>query len=111
MWCVVTVGVRRGAEDGLRMLHSLNSLKDAAPPRLGASLLCVATALITLPAHSVPFRGVSHTVTGVNGLSVDQYSWYDSAKRLRTVSLKQEGNGNPGHGGYAVQMTYQTGSG
>jgi hypothetical protein len=111
MWCVVTVGVRRGAEDGLRMLHSLNSLKDAAQPRLGASLLCVATALITLPAHSVPFRGVSHTVTGVNGLSVDQYSWYDSAKRLRTVSLKQEGNGNPGHGGYAVQMTYQTGSG
>ena len=25
----------------------------------------------------------------------------------RTVSLKQEGGGNPGHGGYAVQMTYQ----
>jgi hypothetical protein len=55
------------------------------------------------------FHGVAHTVTTVNGLSVDQYSWYDSHKLLRTVSLKQEGNGNPGHGGYAVQMTYQNG--
>jgi hypothetical protein len=30
---------------------------------------------------------------------------------LRTVSLKQEGNGNPGHGGYAVRMTYQINGG
>jgi len=56
------------------------------------------------------FTGVHHVVTTVNGLSVDQYSWYDSHRLLRTVSLKQEGNGNPGHGGYAVQMTYQHGA-
>jgi hypothetical protein len=49
----------------------------------------------------------THAVATVNGLKVDRYSWLDSNQRLRTVSLKQEGNGNPGHGGYAVQMTYQ----
>src|SRR5690349_20210993 len=48
-----------------------------------------------------------HTVTVINGLHVDQYQWLDSNQRPRTVALKQEGNGNPGHGGYAIQMTYQ----
>lgn len=59
------------------------------------------------PSQAAFFSGVQHTVATVNGLSVDQYSWYDSKRLLRTVSLKQEGNGNAGHGGYAVQMTYQ----
>ncbi len=49
---------------------------------------------------------VVHTVTTVNGLKVDRYAWADSAGHTRTVSLKQEGNGNPTHGGYAIQMTY-----
>lgn len=62
--------------------------------------------LAAAPAQAF-FNGVQHTVTTVNGMSVDQYSWYDSQRLLRTVSLKQEGNGNTGHGGYAVQMTYQ----
>jgi hypothetical protein len=62
--------------------------------------------IIAAPAQAF-FSGVQHTVTTVNGLSVDQYSWYDSTRLLRTVSLKQEGSGNSGHGGYAVQMTYQ----
>lgn len=76
-----------------------------------AFLLCIATTLsFAEPVAAKHFTGVHHTVTMVNGLSVDQYSWYDSHKLLRTVSLKQEGNGNPGHGGYAVQMTYQNGS-
>src|SRR3954467_4225392 len=52
-------------------------------------------------------QAVAHVVTVVGSLKVDQYKWFDSACLLRTVSLKQEGNGNPGHGGYAVQMTYQ----
>lgn len=52
---------------------------------------------------------VTHTVTNVNGLSVDLYSWTDSAGLKRTVALKREGGGNPGHGGYAIQMTYETG--
>jgi hypothetical protein len=61
---------------------------------------------VLLPVGSAS-AAVSHTVTTVNGLMVDRYSWPDSNGRVRTVSLKQEGAGNPGHGGYAVQMTYQ----
>jgi hypothetical protein len=78
----------------------------------GAAFLCGLLPLsVGTSAEAAYFKGVEHIVTVVNGLSVDQYSWYDSHKLLRTVSLKQEGNGNPGHGGYAVQMTYQTDGG
>jgi len=51
--------------------------------------------------------GVQRVSTTVLGLKVDQFTWTDSHGLPRTVSLKQEGNGNAGHGGYAVQMTYQ----
>jgi hypothetical protein len=57
--------------------------------------------------ESVVGSGVQRTPTSVLGFNVDQYVWTDSAGQTRTVSLKQEGNGNSGHGGYAVQMTYQ----
>jgi hypothetical protein len=63
--------------------------------------------LLLLGASSALAAGVTHQVTVINGLQVDQYSWPDSSGLTRTVSLKQEGNGNPGHGGYAIQMTYQ----
>ena len=43
--------------------------------------------------------GVTHQVAMINGLQVDNYSWPDSGGFPRTVALKQEGNGNPGHGG------------
>jgi len=49
---------------------------------------------------------VSHTVGSVNGIKADIFSWYDAMHLPRTVALKQEGNGNSGHGGYAIQMTY-----
>ncbi len=55
--------------------------------------------------------GVQRISTTVLGINVDQYSWTDSQGLTRTVSLKQEGNGNTGHGGYAVQMTYQVPNG
>ncbi len=77
---------------------------------IGAAPFCAAMLLLGAAPAQAYFKGVQHAVTTVNGLSVDQYSWYDSHKLLRTVSLKQEGNGNPGHGGYAVQMTYQNGT-
>lgn len=54
-----------------------------------------------------PLTWVTHTEAVVLGLHVEQYAWYDSQCLKRTVSLKLEGAGNPGHGGYAVQMTYQ----
>ncbi len=50
---------------------------------------------------------VVHRQTKVKGVLVDQYAWPDSKGLKRTVSLKREGGGNPGHGGYAVQMTYE----
>jgi hypothetical protein len=78
--------------------------------RVGLALFCVAVVLVAAAPARAYFKGVQHIVTTVNGLSVDQYSWYDAHKLLRTVSLKQEGNGNPGHGGYAVQMTYRNGA-
>ncbi len=49
---------------------------------------------------------VTHTAGVVNGVMCDIWTWTDSASMPRTVALKMEGNGNPGHGGYAVQMTY-----
>lgn len=63
-------------------------------------------AAVLLPSATAS-AAVQHTVTTVNGLKVDRYSWTDSNGRMRTASLKREGEGNPGHGGYAVQMTYQ----
>src|SRR5437763_7723436 len=63
--------------------------------------------LLLFSASSALAAGVSHQVAVVNGLQVDKYSWLDSHGLTRTVSLKQEGNGNAGHGGYATQMTYQ----
>jgi hypothetical protein len=50
---------------------------------------------------------IIHQVMVINGVTVDRYVWVDSKGRPRTVALKREGNGNPGHGGYAVQMSYQ----
>ncbi len=51
--------------------------------------------------------GVGFVTDGVNGIRVDRYTWTDSAGRPRTVSLKRQGEGNPGNGGYAVQITYE----
>ena len=57
--------------------------------------------------HEGSAAPVQHGVTTVNGLKVDAYRWTDSKGRPRAVFLKREGEGNPGHGGYAVRMTYQ----
>ncbi len=57
----------------------------------------------------LPAAAVSVTSGTVNGLAADIWSWTDAAGNTRTVALKQEGNGNPGHGGYAVQFTYVAG--
>lgn len=54
-------------------------------------------------------RAVTRADATVNGLKVDRYEWLDSNGLSRTVSLKKQGQGNPGNGGYAVQMTYQVG--
>lgn len=54
-----------------------------------------------------PALAVTVTQTVVDGLKVNQYAWTDSQGRPRTLSLKIEGSGNPGHGGYAVAASYQ----
>ncbi|MGV3619360.1 MAG: hypothetical protein ACO1OB_01010 [Archangium sp.] len=51
--------------------------------------------------------GVSFKQETVNGIAVNTYTWTDSGGKPRTVSLKREGSGNAGHGGYAVQFTYE----
>ena len=56
-----------------------------------------------------PAAAVSMTTGTVGGLAADIWSWTDSAGLPRTVALKQEGNGNAGHGGYAIQFTYSAG--
>lgn len=67
-----------------------------------------AFALVTGFAHTAASAAPpSHVATTVNGIKVDRYTWQDSHQRPRSVSLKMEGHGNSGHGGYAVQMTYQ----
>jgi hypothetical protein len=51
--------------------------------------------------------GVSRQTAQVLGVVVDRYQWIDSNNRPRTASLKRQGAGNPGNGGYAVQLTYE----
>ncbi len=53
---------------------------------------------------------VTHKIVVVNGVQVHKYTWKDSRGLERSVSLKRQTDANPGNGGYAVQMTYQTGS-
>jgi hypothetical protein len=61
-------------------------------------------------ATPLPAAAVSVNTATVNGVSADVWSWTDAAGHTRTVALKKEGNGNSGHGGYAVQFTYQAGN-
>jgi hypothetical protein len=75
-------------------------------PVLAAALLATAT-LLALPADAAPQDEVTVKKKTVNGVVADVYSWYDSRGLLRTVALKRQGGGNPGNGGYAVQMTYR----
>lgn len=51
--------------------------------------------------------GISFKRETISGIAVDTYTWLDSTGHTRTVSLKREGAGNSGHGGYAVQLTWE----
>jgi hypothetical protein len=75
--------------------------------RIIAGLGIAAGVLLALAAPAEAAGKVAHRKTRVKGVEVDQYAWTDSQGLKRTVSLKREGGGNPGHGGYAVQMTYE----
>ena len=70
------------------------------------ALAAAALGLLAPVAAFAAFAGVSHTTALVNGVRCDVWTWTDSTGHPRTVALKLEGHGNPGHGGYAVQMTY-----
>lgn len=67
----------------------------------------LSAAVCTLAAAASPAGAATVQTATVNGFVVDRVSWTDSMGRIRTASLKREGNGNAGHGGYAVQMTYR----
>jgi hypothetical protein len=70
---------------------------------LSAAVVAVVGSLASVPAAQAVIK---QTLT-INGSKVDRFLWKDSAGRNRTISLKREGEGNAGHGGYAVQATYQ----
>jgi hypothetical protein len=72
------------------------------------SLLLATIAALLCCGHAA---AATHTVARVGNIRVDLYSWKDSAGLKRTVALKREGGGNPGHGGYAIRMTYVAGKG
>lgn len=75
---------------------------------LAAAVLAAFAAVAGKPTISA---AVQVQLVTVNGFVVDRYTWRDSRNRPRSVSLKRQGNGNPGNGGYAVQMTYQVNNG
>jgi hypothetical protein len=81
------------------------STPSARTVLLGSALL--ASALLAAPATAAPQDEVTVKRKTVNAVVADVYSWYDSRGLLRTAALKRQGEGNPGNGGYAVQMTYR----
>lgn len=78
-------------------LHGLARIVSLCP-----LVWCLAAA----PAQALTMQNVT-----VNNLEVYRYTWTDSKGLTRSLSLKKEGDGNPGHGGYAVQMVYKYRSG
>jgi hypothetical protein len=70
----------------------------------------IALALAASVLTPLPALAVTHTTGTVNGVAADIWSWKDAAGLARTVAIKQEGGGNPGHGGYAIQFTYFVGT-
>jgi hypothetical protein len=76
--------------------------------RSGAAVVALALVVpaLTPVAAAAAVAPVTHGPATVNGLAVALWTWIDSQGMPRTVALKKEGHGNPGHGGYAVQMTY-----
>jgi len=78
--------------------------------RLIGTILAAAlplSAAMAPAAEAAPKDEVKHAARTVGGIAVDTYSWFDSNGLFRTVSLKRQGGGNTGNGGYAVAMTYQ----
>jgi hypothetical protein len=64
--------------------------------------------LMAATAHHA--EAVSVTTGTVNGQAAHIWQWTDASGHPRTVALKLEGQGNAGHGGYAIQFTYMVGT-
>ncbi|MFC3693945.1 hypothetical protein [Chenggangzhangella methanolivorans] len=76
-------------------------------PSVASILSAAGLAAAILAVGATDAFAVKRKNETVAGLKVVTFSWNDSAGRKRSVSLKREGEGNPGHGGYAVRMTYR----
>ncbi len=61
------------------------------PPRYLLLSFYLFAGLLLFSASSALAAGVTHQVTAINGLQVDQYSWPDSKGLTRTVSVKAGG--------------------
>lgn len=82
-------------------------LKLVLASALVVTLLAGVRGAAPFPQTAAAGTAPTHRITTLNGLKVDVYRWNDSKGRPRAVFLKREGEGNPGHGGYAIRMTYQ----
>ena len=60
--------------------------------------------LLIAAAHQA--HAVTHSTATIGGFAADVWTYTDKSGQPRTVAIKQEGNGNSGHGGYAIQFTY-----
>lgn len=69
------------------------------------ALAFVAGALLL--SSSPDASAVTRTDATVNGVKVDMFTWTDAAGLQRSASLKKQGAGNTGNGGYAVRMVYR----
>jgi hypothetical protein len=94
----ILVGAAKEAGEMARMATTTGS------SRAIGLVVGLSAGVLLMPAAAS--ANVSHATGTVNGVACDVWTWTDSNSKTRTVALKMEGHGNPGHGGYAVQMTY-----
>lgn len=62
-----------------------------------------------LALGAAPAEAVQHSTGTIDGLAVDIWTWTDSAGVTQRTVIKREGQGNPGHGGYATHLSYRNG--
>jgi hypothetical protein len=90
------------------MIHLFRHAGDGVVlSRTGRAAASAGLAALALAGLAGPAGAVTRTTTTINGFVVDRVVWTDSAGLKRSVSLKKQGSGNAGNGGYAIQMTYQ----
>jgi hypothetical protein len=87
----ILVGAAKEAGEMARMATTTGS------SRAIGLVVGLSAGVLLMPAAAS--ANVSHATGTVNGVACDVWTWTDSNSKTRTVALKMEGHGNPGHGG------------